>query len=72
MTISWICGPDMLDHAPEIPIVRAHYQICANRGPGNMRCDRPQGHGGRCYESIWDSSTDGTEIRFVIGVWNND
>lgn len=67
--LCWATGGGInLDRLPDVPILRLAYQICASRGPDNMRCDRPQGHGGRCYESIWDG-TDDTEFRCVIGVW---
>lgn len=70
--VSWICGPDQLDRAPEIPVIRTTYTWCRSVGPDRMRCDRPVGHSGRCYESVWDTSTDGTEIRFVIGCWSDE
>lgn len=72
MTTWFLAVGDNLDPTPEVPIFRAQYEICAHRGPENLRCDRHPGHTGRHYESIWDSSVDGTEVRFVIGVWGGD
>lgn len=70
--MNWSLGADdRLDLAPEVPILRTRYEICAHRGPGFLRCDRPTGHGGRHYESIWDGEGP-TEFRAVIGVWGDE
>lgn len=69
---TWMLNPgDDLDLAPEVPIFRTQHDICAERGPSNLRCDRHPGHSGRHHESIWDG-VDETEVRFVIGVWGGD
>lgn len=67
--ICWALGPDMFDCAPEVPMLRTRYVLCAKPGPGRLRCDRPADHTGRCYESIQDCDCSGDEVRFVIGCW---